>query len=235
MPPSWRHSRPGWTGLWETWSSRRCPCSSQGSWTRWPLKSNLNDITILSMYVNTFKGRCKEHAAWLFFHCCPGTGKMAVTTNSNPGVSLWISGNPSSQVIECQHRLTREVVDPPSLEIFKSHLDLGSSGLLDLSGRAGAGVLNQATSRVPFQTKIMAFFLSLSLLFIYLFVFYISIWLFIINLKKKKKKTCELSSQEVWTVNHGWFRDHIWWAFIHSLNVLRVISVYVSVKSEAGY
>jgi len=34
----WRHSRWGWTGLWATWTSCRCPCSLQESWTRWPLK-----------------------------------------------------------------------------------------------------------------------------------------------------------------------------------------------------
>ena len=45
----WRHSRSGWTELWATWSSSRCPCSLQGSWTRWPLKfpSNSNDSIIL--------------------------------------------------------------------------------------------------------------------------------------------------------------------------------------------
>jgi len=30
MPHPWEHSRPGWTGLWATWSSWRCPCSWQG-------------------------------------------------------------------------------------------------------------------------------------------------------------------------------------------------------------
>ena len=38
MPHPWRHSRPGWTGLWATWSSWRCPCSLQRCWARWPLK-----------------------------------------------------------------------------------------------------------------------------------------------------------------------------------------------------
>ena len=38
-----------WTGLWAAWSSCRCPCSLQESWTRWPLRvpSNSNDSVIL--------------------------------------------------------------------------------------------------------------------------------------------------------------------------------------------
>jgi len=26
MSPPWKHSRPGWMGLWATWSRGRCPC-----------------------------------------------------------------------------------------------------------------------------------------------------------------------------------------------------------------
>jgi len=33
-----KHSRPGWTGLWATWPSGRCPCSLQGGWAGWPFK-----------------------------------------------------------------------------------------------------------------------------------------------------------------------------------------------------
>lgn len=49
LPCPWRHSRPGWMGLWAVCSSCRCPCSMKGSWTRWPLKvpSNSNDPVIL--------------------------------------------------------------------------------------------------------------------------------------------------------------------------------------------
>jgi len=32
MPPPWKCSRPGWMGLWATWSSGRCPCPWQGGW-----------------------------------------------------------------------------------------------------------------------------------------------------------------------------------------------------------
>jgi len=35
-PHPWKHSRPGWTGLWATWSTYRCPCSLWGGQTRWP-------------------------------------------------------------------------------------------------------------------------------------------------------------------------------------------------------
>ena len=37
MPHHWTHSRSGWTGLWATWSTWRCPCSLQEGWARWPL------------------------------------------------------------------------------------------------------------------------------------------------------------------------------------------------------
>jgi len=45
----WKCSRPGWMGLWATWSSWICPCSLQGGWNRWPLKilSNPNHSMIL--------------------------------------------------------------------------------------------------------------------------------------------------------------------------------------------
>ena len=29
MPPPWKHSRPGWVGLWATWSRGRCPSHFQ--------------------------------------------------------------------------------------------------------------------------------------------------------------------------------------------------------------
>ena len=32
MPHPWQCSRPGWMGLWATWSSGRCPCPWQGGW-----------------------------------------------------------------------------------------------------------------------------------------------------------------------------------------------------------
>ena len=38
----WKCSRSCWTGLWETWSSWRCPCSLHRVWTRWPLKAPFN-------------------------------------------------------------------------------------------------------------------------------------------------------------------------------------------------
>lgn len=38
MSHGWKHSRSDWMGLWETWSSERCPSPYQGGWTRWPLK-----------------------------------------------------------------------------------------------------------------------------------------------------------------------------------------------------
>ena len=49
MPQPWKRSRSGWTGLWATCWSWRCPCLLQGGWTRWPLKvaSNTNHSMIL--------------------------------------------------------------------------------------------------------------------------------------------------------------------------------------------
>jgi len=34
VTPPWRCSRPGWMGLWATWSSGRCPCPWQRGWNR---------------------------------------------------------------------------------------------------------------------------------------------------------------------------------------------------------
>lgn len=49
MPCSCRHSRSGWTGLWAPGLRCRCPCSLEGSWTRWTLgvPSNSNGSMIL--------------------------------------------------------------------------------------------------------------------------------------------------------------------------------------------
>lgn len=46
MPCHWKCSRPGWMNLWATWSTRRCPCPQQGSWTKWLLSvlSNPNHM-----------------------------------------------------------------------------------------------------------------------------------------------------------------------------------------------
>ena len=48
----WRHSRPGWMEFWAPWSSCRCPCSLQGSRSRWSLKipSNSNCSVVLWLY-----------------------------------------------------------------------------------------------------------------------------------------------------------------------------------------
>ena len=51
MSHPWKHSRPGWTGLWATWSSWRCPCSLQGHWTRWSLKVASNSKHSVSLWV----------------------------------------------------------------------------------------------------------------------------------------------------------------------------------------
>jgi len=32
MPLPWKCSRPGWMGLWETWSSGRCACPRRRGW-----------------------------------------------------------------------------------------------------------------------------------------------------------------------------------------------------------
>ena len=33
LPHPWQCSRPGWMGLWATWSGGRCPCPGQRGWT----------------------------------------------------------------------------------------------------------------------------------------------------------------------------------------------------------
>ena len=46
----WGLSRQGWIRPWATLSSCACPCSFQGSWTRWPLKV-LPTLWILCFYL----------------------------------------------------------------------------------------------------------------------------------------------------------------------------------------
>ena len=41
----------GWTGLWATWSSWRCPCLLQGVWARWPLKVPSNPKYSMILWV----------------------------------------------------------------------------------------------------------------------------------------------------------------------------------------
>ena len=49
LHPPWQCSRPGWMGLWATWSSGRCPCPWQGAWNEMIFKvsSNPNHSMIL--------------------------------------------------------------------------------------------------------------------------------------------------------------------------------------------
>jgi len=49
LPAPWQCSRPGWMGLWATWSSGRCPCWWQGGWNQMMFKipSNPNHSMIL--------------------------------------------------------------------------------------------------------------------------------------------------------------------------------------------
>lgn len=49
MPCPWKHSSPGWTGLWAPRSSWRCTGWLQESWSGWPLQipSNVNRSGIL--------------------------------------------------------------------------------------------------------------------------------------------------------------------------------------------
>ena len=53
MPHPWKHSRPGWTALWATWSSGRCLCLLQGGWTRWPLKVASNPNYSMILFYNS--------------------------------------------------------------------------------------------------------------------------------------------------------------------------------------
>ena len=42
--------------LWATWSSCRCPCSLQGSWTRWPLKGLSNSSSSMILQTSSARG-----------------------------------------------------------------------------------------------------------------------------------------------------------------------------------
>jgi len=40
VSPPWQCSRPGWMGLWATWSTGRCPCPWQGGWNKMIFKNS---------------------------------------------------------------------------------------------------------------------------------------------------------------------------------------------------
>ena len=65
----WKHSRLGWTGLWATWSSWRCPCSLQGGWARWPLNlpSNPRHSMILWFQIKRW-----EDMVWISYQASSG-------------------------------------------------------------------------------------------------------------------------------------------------------------------
>ena len=50
MPPTWQCSRPGWMGLWTTWSSGRCPCPWQGGWNMLIFKVPFNPNHSMLLY-----------------------------------------------------------------------------------------------------------------------------------------------------------------------------------------
>ena len=60
MPHPWRHSKSGWMGLWAIWSSCRCPCSLQESWTRWYLRvtPNSNDPMMVQWFYANQASSC---------------------------------------------------------------------------------------------------------------------------------------------------------------------------------
>ena len=65
------------------------------------------------------------------FQWCPVTGQGATGTNWSRGSSVWRWGRTSSlRVTEPWPRLPREVVESPSLEILKIHLDVVLCSLL---------------------------------------------------------------------------------------------------------
>ena len=47
---------PGWTRLWATWSSCRCPCLLQGSWTRWSLRSLPTQMILWNSWLRRWWG-----------------------------------------------------------------------------------------------------------------------------------------------------------------------------------
>ena len=61
MPHPWKCSRPGWSRLWATWSSWRCPCSLQGGWAKRPLKvPSTPNRSVISSF-SSFDPACLLH------------------------------------------------------------------------------------------------------------------------------------------------------------------------------
>jgi len=72
MPHLWRHStRPGWSRCWATWWSCGCPCSLQGSWTRWPLKIPSNSKDSMSVWFYEITNENSTFSlSQMFLICC---------------------------------------------------------------------------------------------------------------------------------------------------------------------
>ena len=57
MPHPLMCSMPGWSALWATWSSGRCPCPWQEGWTRWSLKVPSNPKQSMILWWKTVSER----------------------------------------------------------------------------------------------------------------------------------------------------------------------------------
>jgi len=93
----WKHSSSGWTRLWATWQSCRCPCSLQGSWASWPFRvpSISNDSVIQQKlvpgYQVVFPSDSKQG------HSLSPTNKVNSGVVRNPHIAPAKASKPSSK------------------------------------------------------------------------------------------------------------------------------------------
>lgn len=122
-------------------------------------KEGLREIS--SMYMNTWR----EGTKGMELESCQCRGKEAMGTKWSSGGSLWMSG---SIPVLCQRwsRLPREVVESPSVEIFKTQLNANLCELLK-GTYFGRGVGFSLLKSLPtsmilqyfFKTKCTVYFL----------------------------------------------------------------------------
>lgn len=159
-PETWTYCRKSSKGLLR-WLRNRSISHIRKSWETWDCSAWKDkgfwwgDVgtEILSIYTNTWRSvkRRKEPG----FSLVPGARTGATDTNWNTGCSLWISVFLTVRVTDHWQGLPRVAVDSPSLEIFKSHLDmvLGSSGPFE-------GCLDQGFSEPSTSMSLLCWWVS---------------------------------------------------------------------------
>ena len=85
------------------------------------------DLIVLYNYL---KGGCREVGTGLFSHALRGKMRGNGIKLHQGRLRLDIRANVTGRVVQHWNRLPREVVEPPSLEVFKKHGDVELSSMV---------------------------------------------------------------------------------------------------------